>query len=111
MEINYNNIIKLLNAESKKTIEELRINRTQELVARKKEVDNAITWLKKGMDHQIHPDMNIIMIPEKMTKTPSSEYRLIEDHESDERKYWTEVKLDDQELRPMPGDFLMIKYK
>ncbi len=47
MEINYNNIIKLLNAESKKTIEELRINKTQELVARKKEVDNAITWLKK----------------------------------------------------------------
>jgi len=61
------------------------------------------------MQHQINPDLKIIMIPEQATKTPSSEFRLIEDHESDDKKYWTEVKLNDIELRPSPGDFLIMK--
>ncbi|MFD2562880.1 hypothetical protein [Aquimarina rubra] len=109
MEINYNHVIKLLNSETNKIVEELRIDSTKELVDRKKNINNAIKWLKKGMDNQINPDLNIIMIPEKITKTPSSEYRLIEDHESDERKYWTEVKLNNEELRPLTGDFLIMK--
>ncbi|WP_378174029.1 hypothetical protein [Aquimarina sp. SS2-1] len=109
MEINYNHVIKLLNSETNKIVEELRIDSTKELVDRKKNINNAIKWLKKGMDNQINPDLNIITIPEKITKTPSSEYRLIEDHESDERKYWTEVKLNNEELRPLTGDFLIMK--
>lgn len=109
MKINYNNIIELLNSESEKIIEELRIDSTQELVDKKRSIDNAIKWLRKGMDNQINPDLKIVVIPEKKTKTPSSEYRLIEDQESDERKHWTEVKFNDEELRPVPGDFLIMK--
>ncbi|NGF75644.1 hypothetical protein G5B10_07110 [Fluviicola sp. SGL-29] len=109
MEINYEPIIELLKLESHRVIEQLRFNNTSELISDKRNIDNAIKWLKKGMQHQINHDLKIIMIPEQATKTPSSEFRLIEDHESDDKKYWTEVKLNDIELRPSPGDFLIMK--
>jgi len=109
LKIDYNNIIELLNLESQKVIENLRIDNTEELINCKKNIDNAVKWLKAGMENQINPDLNIVVIPETLTKTPSSEFRLIEDHESDDKKYWTEVKLDKMELRPLPGDFLIMK--
>jgi len=109
MNINYNKAIELLKFESKKVIEKLRIDNTPELINTKKDIDNAIKWLKRGMDNQINPDFNIITIPNKETQTPSSEYRLIEDQETDEKQYWTEVKFNKKELRPLPGDFLIMK--
>lgn len=109
MEINYENIIEILKLESNKVVEKLRINNNSESINDKKNIDNAIKWLKKGMENQINPDLNIIVIPEQATKTPSSEFRLIEDHESDDKKYWTEVKINDTELRPLTGDFLIMK--
>ncbi|WP_445711728.1 hypothetical protein [Flavobacterium sp.] len=109
MEINYENIIQLLKLESDKIIEKLRVNNTSELVNEKKNIENGIKWLKKGMENQIDPNLNIITIPEQITKTPSSEFRLIEDHESDDKKNWTIVKLNNVELRPISGDFLIMK--
>lgn len=109
MEINYENIIEILKLESNKVVEELRISNNSKSINDKRNIDNAIKWLKKGMENQINPDLNIIRIPEQVTKTPSSEFRLIEDHESDDKKYWTEVKISDVELRPLAGDFLIMK--
>ena len=109
MKIDYNNIIGLLKSESEKIIEELRMDSTQECVNKKRNIDNAIKWLKKGMENQIDPDLNIVVIPEKTTKTPSSEFRLMEDQETDDRKYWTEVRLDDKGSRLMSGNFLIMK--
>jgi hypothetical protein len=109
VEINYENIIEILKLESYKVVEKLRINSNSESITHKKNIDNAIKWLKKGMENQINPDLNIIVIPEQMTKTPSSEFRLVEDHESDDKKYWTEVKINDTALRPLTGDFLIMK--
>lgn len=109
MNINYENIIDLLKLESDKIIEKLRISNNSELINDKKNIDNAIKWLKKGMENQIHPDFNVIVIPEQITKTPSSEYRLIEDHETDDKKYWTEVIVNNKELRPSSGDFVIMK--
>ena len=111
MEINYQYIIKILQLESDKVIEKLRKDNALEFVNEKRNIDNAIKWLKKGMENQINPDLNIITIPKQTTETPSSEFRLIEDHESDDKKYWTEVKLNDTSLRPVSGDFLIMKYK
>lgn len=109
MKINYENIIEILKLESDKVIEKLRVNNNSESINDKRNIDNAIKWLKKGMENQINPDFNVIVIPEKVTKTASSEFRLIEDHESDDKKNWTEVKINDSELRPLPGDFLIMK--
>lgn len=109
MEINYENVIELLTLESQKVIEKLRVNNTSEFIQEKRNIDQAIKWLKKGMQNQINPDWNIVRLPAQNTQTPSSEFRLVEDHESDDPTYWTEVKLDGRELRPSPGDFLIMK--
>ncbi|MEM6272659.1 MAG: hypothetical protein AAF998_24820 [Bacteroidota bacterium] len=105
MEINYESLIRLLNLESEKVIEQLRINNTHELVIEKRNIDNGIKWLKKGMENQIDPNLHLHTLPEPATKTPSSAFRLVEDHESDDKNYWTEVKFNNAEVRPMPGDF------
>jgi len=108
MKIDYNDIIRLLKSESESVVEQLRADRTERLLSRKKNIDNAIKWLEKGMKNQISPDAIVLLIPERITQTPSSEFRIIEDHESDAKEFWTEVRLNDKELRPSPGDFLIV---
>ena len=108
MKVNYDEVIELLDLELVKIVEQLKVKRSKALIAKKKQIDNAIKWLKKGMEHQISPDAKSIVLPEKRTQTPSSEYRLIEDHETDDKQYWTEVKINDSELRPLPGDLLLM---
>ncbi len=109
MKINYNNAIELLKQESKKIVEKLQDNKTSELLHEKKNIDNAIKWLRKGMDNEVNPNLTIIKLPEQKTQTPSSEFRLIEDHESDDKKDWTEVKVDNKELRPTSNDFFIME--
>ncbi len=109
MEINYNNAIELLKLESDKVEGKLKINKTLELLHEKKNIDNAIKWLKKGMENEVNPNLKIIKLPEQTTQTPSSEFRLIEDHESDEKKDWTEIKVNDKEIRPTSSDFLIME--
>ncbi len=109
MEIDYNSCIKILELQLQKAIGTLKAEHSEEHVNAKLNIDRAIKWLKKGMKHQINPDFEIVKLPKMLTRTPSSEYRLIEDHETDDQKFWTEVKPNNQELRPLEGDFLIMQ--
>ena len=47
------------------------------------------------------------ILPEPETRTPSSEFRIMEDHETDERRHWTEVTIDGAHVRPGTGWVLL----
>ena len=109
MEIRYSNIISEIEKEINSIILKLKENKSEELLIKKNEYGNALKWLRKGEEYQINPKSKFIVLPQQSTKTPSSEFRIIEDNESDDIKNWTQVKVQDLELRPSPDDILIIK--
>jgi hypothetical protein len=73
----------------------------------KQELDLAIDCLKLCERYGISPKSTVSRLPEPITRTPSSEFRVIEDHELDDRSAWTEVTIDGEPLRPLPGALLI----
>ncbi|MEM9672566.1 MAG: hypothetical protein AAF992_08220 [Bacteroidota bacterium] len=88
-------------------IANLKINQSQELLSRKTEIDRAIRWLEKGQEFNIHPKSKITVLPDTRVQTPSSEYRVIEDCESDDPNYWIEVKVKGESIKPLPGSLIV----
>ncbi len=43
------------------------------------------------------------VLPAPETRTPSSEFRIMEDQETDDRRHWTEVTIDGSPVRPGAG--------
>lgn len=76
-------------------------------LAVKLQLDDAIRSLQFCQQHQITASAKVIKLPSTRTATPSSEYRIIEDHETEQRQYWTELSLNDQPVRPSPGTLLL----
>lgn len=109
MKITYLNIINHIEKEIELIISKLKEDKSDELLIRKNEYDNALKWLKKGEKYQINPKSKFIVLPEQSTKTPSSEFRIIEDHESDEKKNWQEIRIQESEIRPSPDDILIMR--
>lgn len=105
--INYSKAIELLTLELENIVIDSHLN--VELISHKKNIKNAINWLNKGMEYQIEPNCDIIAFPEQLTPTPSSEFRIVEDHETDDSTYWTEIEFENKKIiRPMIGDFMII---
>lgn len=109
MKITYSNIINQIEKEIASIVLKLKEKKSDELITKKNEYDNALKWLKKGEKYQINPKSKFIILPEQSTKTPSSEFRIIEDHESDDKNNWQEIKVQDSEIRPRPDDVLIMK--
>jgi transcription elongation GreA/GreB family factor len=107
MEISYDLVIKSLESKIDAITDELRIEGNEELLNEKLQFSKVIKWLRTGMNFQINPDSKVTVLPEQTTSTPSSEFRIIEDHESDMKEYWSEIKPNGDELRPSPGDFII----
>ncbi|MEM6802361.1 MAG: hypothetical protein AAF696_13210, partial [Bacteroidota bacterium] len=82
--------------------------RTEVLIDKKTEFDRALLWLKKGEEFQINPNSSFFVLPDQRTTTPSSEFRIIEDHESDKQEYWTEIEYKGKNIRPSPADILIM---
>ena len=74
---------------------------------RKRDVDAAIATLQLCAAHGIHGKATVTKLPTTQTSTPSSEYRLIEDHETDDPQTWTEVFVDDKPIRATPWTLLV----
>jgi hypothetical protein len=47
------------------------------------------------------------IMPEGRTRTPSSEYRVLEDHETDNREHWIEVVVQGDPLRLQIWDIIL----
>jgi hypothetical protein len=73
----------------------------------KLQIDDAIGCLALCERHQIRSDARVIQLPEPRNMTPSSEFRIIEDQESDQREYWIEAMIDGAPIRPVPGTLLL----
>ncbi len=78
-----------------------------EAVRLKHQLDDAIGCLDLCERHQIRPEARVVAVPEPQTRSPSSEFRLVEDHESDCREVWTEAMLDGEPIRPLPGSLII----
>jgi hypothetical protein len=79
----------------------------QEGLQLKSELDQAIAWLELCQEFGLCPSPKVIVIPQPGTTTPSSEYRLIEDNETDDRGQWIEAKVNGQFIRPLPGSIII----
>lgn len=76
-------------------------------LAHKLQLDDAIASLRFCEAHAITAAAVVTQLPETRTRTPSSEYRIVEDHESDDRELWTELHVDQHPVRPSPGMLLL----
>ncbi|AXT54658.1 hypothetical protein D1815_02400 [Aquimarina sp. AD1] len=108
MESDYKIPISILKKRVAEIITELKIERTERLLSEKQILDNAIKWLGKVEKLNIDPNKQIVKLPETLTRTPSSEYRIVEDHESEEKQNWKEIKIDEKKIRPLPGSWLIL---
>jgi len=72
------------------------------------EVDKAIGWLKKieELNLKIVHKYDIIELPDM--KTGFSEFRIMNDCETDDINHWIELKKDNYPVSMTPGDVLII---
>jgi len=73
----------------------------------KRELDRAIECLEFCQKYDIRTNSSVIVIPNPVTMTPSSEFRLIEDNETDDRQQWLEVSVNGEFIRPFPGSLII----
>ncbi len=73
----------------------------------KVEIERAIGCLNFCSSYAIRPARRVIRLPDPQTLSPSSEFRVVEDNESDEREHWIEVEVDGESIRPVPGSIIL----
>jgi hypothetical protein len=75
----------------------------------KRELDVAIRVLDHARRLGLSGTEQSWELPECRTATPSSEYRVLEDHETERREHWSEVAVDGVPLRLLPHDLILRK--
>ncbi|GEM_PF-1792795 len=103
--VNYSFVLSELIKLRETVVDSLKSSKNQELVNRKTEIDWAIRWLERGQEFNAHPKSRITMLPDKLKRTPSSGFRVIEDCESDNPNFWIEVEIDGEYVRPSTWRF------
>ena len=81
-----------------------------ELIAQKQQLQAALSLLSKCAQYGVTSAANFTRLPEQQCNTPSSEYRVIEDCESDEPSDWCEVECLEKpfnHVRLGPGDVVI----
>ncbi|MBN2291599.1 MAG: hypothetical protein JXM70_04190 [Pirellulales bacterium] len=89
-------------------LSELKGGADRSLIRRKLEIENAIKILTACMEFKTAGKITTTKIPDPQNYTPSSEFRLIEDQETDSRDNWIEV-VDElgEEIRPLPRSVII----
>lgn len=78
-----------------------------DLIACKKDVQSAISLLESCRQNGVTATCEFIQLPQQKCETPSSQYRVVEDMESDDRSWWSEVDCDGRKLRLIQGDIVI----
>lgn len=102
--------IRVLSAARDVAVEKLKVVSAQDrqrTLQEKVELHRAIGCLRLCAEYRIEATDRVITLPEKTTATPTSEYRVLEDHESDDRQRWTEVAIEGAPVRPVPGALIV----
>jgi hypothetical protein len=86
-------------------IQGLRDHASDECVRLKVAIEQAANLLRLAEEWGITPACRVNQLPPH--GSGYAEYRIMCDHESDDRENWTEVKLDGEHLRLCPGDLIV----
>ena len=90
-------VYKLLEKELEALTEKIKIceslEQKAELIGNKNLVDHSLRLLKKCEQHDIRAGSIFTKLPPKKCDSPSCDYRIIEDGETDDPKYWYEVEI------------------
>ncbi len=78
-----------------------------EALTLKLDLDAAIAALKFCERYQIRPEAPVTVLPELKTRSPSSAFRVAEDHESDNQANWVELEINEWHLELYPGDIII----
>ena len=101
-------IINILEKERKKIVEHIKSG-DKNYLEKLKELDKAINWIKKLDELNIEnvQKYNIIKLPNMGTGW--SEYRIMNDCETDNRQMWIELKINNEKLYMTWDDIVIIK--
>ena len=69
-----------------------------DLIGKKTLIEHSIRLLKKCDENGVCAGSLFTKLPSKICDSPSSDYRIIEDGESDDNKYWTEIEIKDKQF-------------
>ena len=106
--MNFNHVSQIVADAEAEAVEQLRrVPNSQEALARKRQIHWARGILEQASRLDLTGKEAIWELPPTLTQTPSSEYRVVEDHEGDDRTYWTEVIVGNERLRLLPGDLII----
>jgi len=101
--------IDILESERKETVECLKLqNGDKNCLSRIKELDKAINWIKKLNELGVNnvQKYDIIELPDP--KTGFSEYRVMNDCETDNMEYWQELEINNKRISMTMGDIIII---
>ena len=107
-ELEFEEVIVKLRAWREEIMVELRSPETHDkAIQLKRQLDAAINCLEFCQRHQIRPNSEVVVLPDTQTQTPSSNYRVLEDHETDDREHWVELEINGEQLQLYPGDIII----
>jgi hypothetical protein len=69
-----------------------------ELIGNKNLIEYSLSLLKKCEEFDIKPTSIFTRLPVQTCQSPSSEYRIMEDCETEDRKWWVEAKIKDKQF-------------
>ncbi len=106
--IEFGVVLQRLNLWREESVVQLRdpSNRAEALTL-KLQLDAAIAALEFCERYQIKPDAPVTILPGLKTRSPSSAYRVAEDHESDNKANWVELEVNGWHLELYPGDIII----
>ena len=91
-------VYKLLEDEISKTVLAIQscieIPEKAELIGNKNLLEHSLNLLKKCEEYDVRAGSIFTKLPQKQCDSPSCDYRIVEDGETDDPKYWYEVKLE-----------------
>lgn len=91
-------VYKLLESEILKVVSDVQcctdIEEKAELIGNKNLLEHSLKLLRKCEEHDVRAGSIFTKLPRKQCDSPSSDYRVVEDGETDDPKYWCEVKIE-----------------
>jgi len=110
-EVGFSRVVQALTELRTQAIAQLRSPATRENALQKKlEIDRALDVLSQAVRLGLSGCEKSWTMPDCRTPTPSSEYRVLEDNETERREHWTEVVVDGERLRLQPGDVILRRH-
>jgi len=108
MNENVDKVLGYLQTWRSQVLEEIRTNSGDpHAVDLKIEIETALKCLEFCQKHGILKIRSAVTLPDLQTMTASSEFRIIEDHESENRNHWAEVFVNGTAVRPIPGSVVV----